>query len=196
MTLGEILNMIAMKYPHSYTNAQIISIVNNVQQRFFRTIYKPETATTYDLLTDIAFYPIDFSPENIIDVVVNGREYPYQNIKYDPSSSHYYYITGDNTIGLYPTPTADVLGGLVVFHYKDPMTLSESDLSASPEFDSAFHMMLVLAVCIELAQIENNGSMLNILLAQYGEIERQYRQSRRARPHKIQDVYGVGRGAL
>lgn len=195
VTLGEILNMIAMKYPHSYGNAEIISIVNNVQQRFFRTIYKPETASTYDLLTDIAFYPIDFSPENIIDVVVNGREYPYQNIKYDPSTSQYYYIT-DGSIGLYPTPTDDVLGGLVVFHYKEPAKLTEDDLDASPEFDSAFHMMLVLATCIELAQIESDGAMLNVLMAQYGEMERQYRQSRRSRPHKIQDVYGVGRGSI
>lgn len=191
VTLGEILNMISLRYPHSYDNADIITMINDSQRRIFRTMYKPETATTYDILADNPFYPIAFSPENIIDVVVNGKEYPYQNIKYD-AQPYYYYITGDNCIGLYPTPEKDVTDGLTVFRDKEPRPLS--NLGDVPDLDSAWHMLLVYHPCRELAVIARDN-MANVFTAEINELERQFYKSRQARPHRIQDVYGVGRGA-
>lgn len=190
VTLQEILNMIALIYPHSYTDGDIITMVNDVQRRIFRTMYKPETATTYDLIADNPFYPINFSPENIIDVVVNGKEYPYQNIKYD-SQPYYYYITDDNCIGLYPTPKEDVTNGLTVFHYREPRLLS--NLGDTPDLDPAWHMLLVYHPCRELA-IMQRDDLANQFAAEIFELERQYRRSIQARPHKTLDVYGVGRG--
>jgi hypothetical protein len=185
--------MIQLKCPHSYDEADIITMVDDKQKRIFRTLYKPETATTYDLLADNPFYPTSFSPENIIDVVVDGEEYPYQNIKYE-SQSYYYYITEDNSIGLYPTPENDVTSGLTVFHYKEPNTLSS--IGDTPELDQAWHMMLVYHVCKELAMMGIREEMLAAFIAEINELERQYNRSRQARPHRIQDVYGVGRGAI
>jgi len=193
VTLQEILDMISLKYPHSYTNAQVVSIINDVQKRIFRTLYKPQTATTYDLIADNPFYPIDYSPENIIDVVVNGREYPYQNIKYD-AQPYYYYITEDNCIGIYPTPEEDVTSGLTVFHYMEPTELSASNTSAAPDLDSAWHMLLVYAACKELAEYDRDGEAVNIFVSQYNAVEMEYWRSKRARPHQIKDVYNVGRG--
>lgn len=192
MTLQQILTMINLKYPHAYSNNDIITMINDAQQRIFRTMYKPQTATTYDLLQDNPFYPIGFSPESIIDVVVNGEEYPFQNIKYD-SQYAYYYITDDNSIGVYPTPTEDVTDGLAVFHYKEPAELS--GLSDVPELDQAWHMMLVYHPCRELAVMARDD-MANVFTAEINELERQFYRSRQARPHRIQDVYGVGRGAI
>jgi hypothetical protein len=192
VTLQEILNMISLKYPHGYENSDIITMLNDIQRRIFRALYKPETATTYDLIADNPFYPISFSPENIIDVVIEGTEYPYQNIKYD-AQSYYYYITDDNSIGIYPTPTEDVSDGLTVFHYKEPSTLV--NLSDTPELDPAWHMMLVYHVCRELAVMARDD-MVNTFIAEINELERQFNRSRQARPHRIQDVYGVGRGAI
>lgn len=195
VTLQEILDMVTLKYPHPYTNSQLITIINDVQKRLFRTIYKVTTATTYDVLADNPFYPLDYSPENIIDVVVDGTEYPFQNIKYDAQTA-YYYIEDDNSIGIYPTPEEDVTNGLTVFHYKEPVELTESSLTASPEFDSAFHMLLVYYVCRELAEIARDGEMVNNFTTMVNSLEREYNRSKRARPHKIQDVYGVGRGVV
>lgn len=193
MTLQQILEQISMRYPHSYSDAQVTSIVDEVQKRIFRTLYKPETATTYDLIADNPFYPVDYSPELIIDVVVNGTEYPFQNIKYD-AQSYYYYISDDNAIGIYPTPTEDAISGLTVFHYKEPTTLSASDLNAPPDLDSAWHMMLVYNACRELSVIARDD-MVNAFIMEINEIERQFIRSRQATPHQIQDVYGIGRDA-
>lgn len=186
--------MISLKYPHALTNSQVISMINDVQRRLFRTIYKPVTADVYDILADNPFYPVDYSSptQTTLDVVVNGKEYPYQDISLS-SQSYYYYIEDDNTIGLYPTPTEDSLAGLTVFHYKDPATLTESNLSASPDFDADWHMIIVHRVCRQIAEIAQDGDMVQNFTADSNTIEMEFRRSKRSRPTKIQDVYGVGR---
>lgn len=199
MTLQEILRMISMKTQHSYGDVDIIAMVNDEVRIIFRTMYKQQTATTYDLLEGNPFYPISFAPESIIDVVVNGKEYPYQNIKYD-AQCYYYYITetdDDIFIGIYPTPSEYVERGITVFRYQEPRELSVNNLSDTPDLDPAWHMMIVSRVCKRLASIPPiNNDLLNILNAEISNLEKQFYQSRAARPHRIQDVYGVGRGAI
>lgn len=193
LRLQDMLNIVAMKYPHAYDNEDIVSLINDAQARLFRTNYRVNTATTFDLYADNAFYPINFTPENIIDVVVDGKEYPYQNIKYD-AQSYYYYVTNGNAIGLYPAPTKDVISGMTVLHYKEPAELSASDLSAIPEFDGAWHMIIVYYVCRHLAEIARDTDMVNNFTLEINDIENEYKRSKRAKPHRVQDVYGVGRG--
>lgn len=191
VTVQQILDMIQMKYPHGYDNSQLITMLNDIQQRIFRTLYRPETATTYDIFIDNPFYPISIPPENIIDVVVNGEEYQYQNIEYG-ASSHYYYVTEDNCIGLFPTPVKDITSGLTVFHYMVPPTLNS--VTDTPALDVAWHMLLVYHACRELAVIARDD-MSNVFTTEINELEKQYYKSNRARPHQTLDVYGVGRGA-
>jgi hypothetical protein len=195
VTLQEILDAIAERYPHSLTNDNIIKKLNIAQQQLFRTIYKPITSTSYDIIADNPFYPIDYTPESLVDVVVNGEEYPFQNIEYDSNTEKFYYITDDNCMGLYPTPLEDAAGGLTVFHYKEPAELSESTLTTIPDFDKAWHMLLVYRVCNDIAQIALDGEMANMFATQYNGLEEEYKRSKRAKPHKTKDVYGVNWGA-
>lgn len=191
MNVQQIIDMIQMKYPHSYDSSQIITMLNDIQKRIFRTLYKPETAITYDILADNPFYPIDFPPESIIDVVVNGEEYPRQNIKY-AAYSRYFYITEDNCIGIYPTPTEDISCGMTVFYYKEPNNMTS--VNDTPDLEPAWHMLLVNHVCRELAQIARESDMVNTFVREINELEGQYRISNRSIPHQILDVYGIGRG--
>lgn len=193
VTLQDILDMVGIKFPHAYVSSTIITMINNAQRLIFRTLYRSETAALYDLVAGSPFYPVVFSPDNIIDVVVNGREYPYQNIKYD-GQSHYYYITDENYIGLYPTPTEDIADGLTVFYYKEPAVLSS--VYDVPDLDPAWHMLLVYHACRELAAMAERTDMVNAFIWEINNLEKQFHQSRRAKPHKILDVYGVGRGAI
>jgi hypothetical protein len=194
VTLQEILDAISERYPHSLSNDNIIKKINIAQGELFRTIYKPVTSTTYDILADNPFYPVDYSPETIAEVVVNGTEYPYQDVKYD-SLCQYYYIREDNCIGLYPTPTEDATSGLTVFRYEEPTALSTSDLNAIPDFDKAWQMLLVYRVLNDIAQIALDGDMANMFATQYNGLELEYKRSKRAKPHRTHDVYGVGWGA-
>lgn len=193
MIVQEIITTIKVKYPPAaaYADSYFLMMLTDIQNRIFRTLYKPETTDTYDLLAGNPFYPVEYSPETITDIVVNGTEYPIQNTKYD-AQSYFYYIEQDNTIGIYPTPTEDVSGGLTVFHYREPNELSS--VSDTPELDRAWHMMLVYNACREFAVMARDD-MVNTFISEINDLEKQFKQSRQARPHKIQDVYGVGRGA-
>lgn len=189
MNLQSILDNVMRRYPHSFENSIIIGMINDIQERLFRTIYKPETAITYDLLADNPFYPILYSPENIIDVVVNGKEYPFKNIA-SSSQGNFYYITEDNSIGIYPTPTEDATNGLTVFRYTEPKVLTVNDLAIEPDFDKAWHMLIVYAVCQELAQLALDSNMVNVFTMQYSGVESEYNGSKKLQSYLIQEEYG------
>lgn len=190
MKLGEILNMIAMKYAHSYAHKEIVTMINDVQRRIFRTLYKLEVIKAMDLVAGKPLYVIDFPPDNIISVIVNGREYPYQHIKYE-SSGCYYYITNDNLLGIYPTPNKSVTNGLTVFHYKVPKVLDEYDLDKEPDLDSAWHELIVYHVCRKLAENARDNEMTAAFTLSIDELENEFGRSKRAKPHPIKDVYGI-----
>lgn len=185
MTVEEILDAIAFKYPHSYANGDIIKIINRVQKELFRTLFKPETATQFDLIAENPFYTIDIPLQRIIEVVVDGEEYPQVNIR-DKSLRRFYYKTEENAIGIYPTPTEDVDGGLVVFHFMDPKVLTESDLGVEPEFDSAWHMMIVYRVCVELAEAARDTDMITGFITQVNGLESEYYRDFTFEPSQIQ----------
>lgn len=173
MTLQEIINTVMMKYPHSYTNEDVVSIINRVQVELFRTIFKPHTATQIDLIADNAFYVLSFSPKRIIGVVVNGCDYPLENIS-NPRSKQFYYEEDLDSIGIYPTPTESTSGGLVIFRYIDPKPLSVSNLAAVPEFEPAWHMMIVYRVCKEIAEDARDTDMVNGFITQINGLEVDY----------------------
>lgn len=174
MKLQEIINTIMLKYPHSYGIDDIIQIVNRVQVELFRTIFKPHTATQYDLIADNPFYALGFSPKRIIELLVNGKEYRLVNIRNDFTPREFYYEDENNAVGIYPTPTESVVGGLVIFHYVEPVTLTSSNLAAIPDLDSAWHMLLVYRVCKELAEDARDTDMVNGFITQIDGLEKDY----------------------
>ena len=78
-----------------------------------------------------------------------------------------------------------------MFRYGEPTPLTTDDLNISPDFDKAFHMLIVYAVCKELAEIAADSNMINAFVSQYNGLERDFNRSHKAKPHKILDVYGV-----
>lgn len=163
-----------LKYPHSYSTEDVISIINRVQVELFRTIYKPHTATQYDLIADNPFYTLTFPPQRIIEMIVNGEEYPLINIRDNNTRCKFYYVTEENAIGIYPTPSQSAVGGLVIFRYMDPSPLNTDDLNTEPDFDSAWHMIIVYRVCKELAEGARDTDMVNGFVTQINGLETDY----------------------
>ncbi|UKS25026.1 hypothetical protein LOZ80_25960 [Paenibacillus sp. HWE-109] len=190
MTLQEILNEILEKYPHPLSQDNIIGKINTLLKEFFRTIYKPIVTTSYDLLADNPYYPITYSPSKVIDIVVNGIEYDSLNIK-GKASTNWYWFTDDNCIAVYPTPTEDVAGGLVVFRYKEPMVLSSSNLGAIPDFDHDFHMLIVYRICKQLAENYNEYDIANGFVTQIDSLMDDFNKGKQEPDYRqVQDVYG------
>ena len=198
LTLKEILDAIQMRYPypHGYTDQQIVSILNDVQRRIFRTLYKVESLEKQDIFANLPFYPIPCSPDAIISVSVFGHEYPHQNVKYEPQE-RYYYHAEQGYIGIYPTPQETVTCGLAIAYYREPQPLKvedEEDFNTIPELDSAWHDLLVERACLKLAEIARDHDMVTTFTISVNRLEDEYKRSKIARPVKIKDVYGIRRG--
>ena len=190
MTLQQILDEIQEKYPHGFSNDSIIRKINQIQAELFRTIYRPITQTFYDLLADNPYYPLDFSSSKVVDVVVNGCEYPFRHVK-GKDLSKYYYFTDDQTLAIFPTPTEDITDGLMVVHYKEPRTLTTSDLSLAPDFDPDYHMLLVYLVCKQLAENAKEYDVANGFAVQANQMLQSFEQGTETPDFTtIQDVYG------
>lgn len=190
MTVEEILTAVSEKYPHSYDTVNIISKINMVQAELFRTLYRPETASFIDLISDNPFYVVTFDPGNIISVVVNGQEYPRSNIKNNVAPSFFWYVLDNDTIGIYPTPTMDIQDGITVFRYVEPKRLTVDNLESSPDFDSAWHPIIVYRVCKELAESANDADMVNVFVSQINGYEDEYKRTKYYQPYKIENVWG------
>lgn len=165
MNLTEIIAEIDEKYPNAFTNDSKVRKINKVQRKIFRSHVKRTVAESVSILTDVALYPLTYSPDKIREVLVNGKKYEYRQIESNALTEFFYIL--DEGIGIYPTPTED--GTMIIYHYQEPTALSSSDLSASPDLDEDYHDLLIYAVCKELAESYKEFDTANGFVTQYKE---------------------------
>jgi hypothetical protein len=144
MTVGDIVEEISEKTEHFLSDASIIRKINNLMTEIFRDLKRIITTSRLDLESGLATYPLPCSIYNIYQLMINGEEYTYQNLKAEDCGNVYYYI--DGSFGIYPTPEKDVAKGILILHYKVPEELSTSDMNAEPDLDADFRMLLVWGV--------------------------------------------------
>lgn len=192
MTLQEILEEIAEKYPHSMSNDSVIRKINLIQNELFRTTFRVKTMAIYDLQKDVFAYTLPFPRTNLSDVVVEGREYIYQDSKKESNIPFYYFI-GKEGIALYPTPDKDVSGGLALFYYVSPTELTADDLTVVPDLDKDFHLLLVYGALVQIAEAYNDVSMVNNFTSKYNGLITEFHKANDETPDYpvIEDVMGV-----
>ncbi|MFF3923100.1 phage adaptor protein [Paenibacillus lactis] len=192
MKLQEILDEIAEKYPHDLSNDSVIRKINLIQNELFRTTFRINTMTQYDILKDVFAYPLPATRSNIIDVLVNDQEYNYQDVK-KGATVPFYYFTDGNELGIYPTPDKDSAGGLIIFHYREPRKLTTSDLGAEPELDRDFHMLLVYGALAQIGEVFQDTAMINNYTAKYNGLIEEFQRVNDEVPDYpvIEDVMGV-----
>lgn len=193
MKLQEILDEIAEKYPHGMPNDSVIRKINQVQNELFRTTFRVKTMSIYNLQKDVFAYKLPFPFTNLSDVVVEGREYVYQDSKLESNIPFYYFI-GQDTIGLYPTPDKDVPEGLALFYFRSPSQLTENDLDAVPDLDKDFHMLLVYGALVQIAEAFNDAPMVNNFASRYNGIIEEFHKANDETPDYpvIEDVMSIG----
>ena len=165
MNLTEILAEIDEKYPNALSNDSKVRKINNIQNKLFRTVVKRTITTGINLIKDLSIYSIDFSPTKIREVLVDGLKYEYRQLESVAGSRFYYILDGD--LGIYPTPTADLENGILIYHYQEPAQLSASDLIVIPDLDEDFHSLLVYGTCKELAEADQRYDLANGFMQQY-----------------------------
>lgn len=193
MNLQEILNEIAEKYPHGLSNDSVIRKVNQIQNELFRTTFQVRTAAIYNLQKDVFAYTLPFPRSSLCDVVVNGVELKYQDSKKNSNTGAFYYFIGDAGLGIYPTPVKDYTEGLALFYYKRPTQLTEDNLTAVPELDLDFHMLLVYGALAQICESFQDTAMINNYTAKYNGILEEFQRVNDETPDYpvIEDVMGV-----
>lgn len=194
MLLSEILEEIAERYPHSLTNASVVRKLNDAQNLLFRTEVRRVGQAAYDVTAGTFLYTLPFPYSNLISVVVNDQEYRYQDPKSQNLGTPFYYFTGSNGFGLYPTPTESVTGGMTLFYNLYPVQLSASMLTAKPDLDENFHMLLVYYTLAQIASIYADVAMVNNFASMYEGLLSEFRKVNDESPENsvIQDVMGEG----
>lgn len=192
MKLQEILAEISEKYPHGLSNDSVIRKINLVQNEIFRTIFRVKTMQIFNLKKDVFAYKIPFPRTNIFDVVVDGREYLYQDSKKESNIPFYYFI-GNSDLGIYPTPEKDVENGLSLFYYRYPLQLTVTNLNAVPELDQDFHLLLVYGALVQICEAFNDVSMVNNYTSKYNGLITEFHKANDETPDYpvIEDVMGV-----
>lgn len=176
LTAQEILDEADEKYPNALTPASKVRKLNVLQGELFRTVLRKETSTTYGIVTDSAFYPLDFGVSKILNVLVDGEEYDHESIEDREAESPYYYMY-ENSVVLYPTPTEDVTAGLLLVHYFEPDIILESSLDVIPDFDPDFHMVLVYGLCVAMAEADQRYDLVNGFTIKYNGLLKDYKKA-------------------
>ncbi|WP_028589430.1 phage adaptor protein [Paenibacillus massiliensis] len=191
MQLHEILEEISEKYPHGLSNDSVIRKINQVQNELFRTTWRIRSMAIFNLQTNVFAYKLPFPQTSLLSVVINGMEYMYQDSKHKSNIPFYYFI-GTDGLGIYPTPTEDIENGISMFYYITPTQLSTADLSATPELDADFHMLLVYGALVQICEAFNDVAMVNNYTAKYNGILEEFHKANDETPDYmvIEDAFG------
>jgi len=191
VTLQEILDEIAEKYPHGLSNDSVIRKINQIQNELFRTTCRVKSMAIFNLQKDVFAYVLPFPRSSLLSVVIQGREYTYQDTKHDPNVPFYYFV-GSNGIGIYPTPEEDVENGISMWYYISPTPLVSAILTSTPELDADFHMLLVYGALVQICEAFNDVAMVNNYTGKYNGLLDEFHKSNDETPDYlvIEDVMG------
>lgn len=191
VTLQEILEEIAEKYPHSLSNDSVVRKINQEQNKLFRTTFKNPTLSVYSLLKNVFAYQIPFPKSSLLEVIVNGDEYNYQSVRRQ-SNRPYYYFVGANVLAINPTPKEDIADGLTLFHNKYPIQVAVDGLDIVPELDEDFHMLLVYGPLVHIAESFSDVAMVNNFTSKYNGLIEEFEKTTDTMPDYliIEDVMG------
>lgn len=167
-TVAEIIKKIRKKFPNASTDADLVEMMDTVQNRIFRKYRKP-TSVEYDILADTYAFIVGIKPRLIFDVLVDGVSYPKKQLTGASSGGSQYYTFIDEYLWLYPTPTEDVT--LTIYYYEMPTPLTPSNTSAIPDLDEDFHDLLMYGTCKELAENDQRYDVASGFVIQYNELE-------------------------
>ncbi|CAB4127950.1 hypothetical protein UFOVP103_7 [uncultured Caudovirales phage] len=185
MTVQEIIEELFLKYPNSYTNTQVVNRMDRIQKRIFRNLntLNYSTSTTTSGTNTIS---TTLKSSQIRKLTIDGVDYGYWTPEEDKPARYWYWMDGN--IVVFPTPTTTGLY-VEIWSYKVPTTLSASSLSATPDLDSDYHMMLVYGIAKEIAEDLRDGSMATAFVVAYNDLENEMMQSyENSEPYVVKEI--------
>lgn len=175
MTVQEMLDELQLKYPHSYTNAQVVNRMDRLQKRIFRQLNTyDKTQMNLQGAGNDTLNASGIKPRTIRKFTIDNIEYPFWRPE-EEKPVRYYYYSSTSTIKYFPpTSTAGMI--LDLWYYVTPTTLSANTLGATPDLDSDYHMLLVYGVAKEIAEDLRDGSMATAFAVAYNDLYNEMQQ--------------------
>lgn len=177
LTIGEILEEAEDRYFSGTPVETRLKRLYMQEQILLRTHFRRKTATTFDQIENMFLYPLDFSKDKILSVIVNGKDYEYEEINNSSAASDSWYYTYENSIGIYPTPTTTVTKGILVRHYAEPKLHTADKLDEYPTLEDDFVMLLVYSLCIDAAETLMKDDMVNAFTEKYNGLLKDFKRA-------------------
>lgn len=185
MTVQDLLDELQLKYPHSYTNTQVVNRMDRLQKRIFRSLNTINYTTT-TTTANIATYATTLKSRQIRKITVDSVDYGYWTPEEDKPARYWYWK--DANIVLFPTPLTSGLT-IEIWSYDVPTTLSSGTLGASPDLDNDFHMLLVYGVAKEIAEDLRDGSMATAFAVTYNDLYNDMQQAyQNAEAYSVKEI--------
>lgn len=159
MIVQEVLDEIIERLPDNTISVpSILRKVTQVRDNLIRNYTAAQqqseaVSSEMDMIANQAMYPIPCPASSVIEVEIrtssddsNPRWARLDYRSFDARYIRPYYYMMSGTIGLYPTPTMDILRGIKVFHQPVIPGLTVNDLNGPTGFDPNFDMVLVYGV--------------------------------------------------
>lgn len=173
MTVQEMIDELLLKYPHSYSNTQVVNRLDRLQKRIFRnlnTLNYMNYSTTLSTVVgdDYTLLSSSYKKNQIRKILIDGVEYSYWTPEEDKPARFWFFM--NSNIYLFPNLTGRSIE-VEIWYYSIPTTLSTGSLGASPDLDSDYHMLLVYGVAKEIAEDMRDGSMAAAFAVAYNDLE-------------------------
>lgn len=163
MQLSQIIAEADVRVPNSFTDAQKVTWLNEINNEFFDVVKIPLTATftttasgaTYVLASDVR-------AKNISKVHVGNGIYGsflYSNVP--PGQNYHTFNDTNSTLTLAPAPTVAGLAGIVKYFKIATTTFLSSALTVQPDAPTEYHWIYILGLCEKIAKSIPDVSLAN-----------------------------------
>lgn len=203
MTLQQLLDDINLRYRNTFTDAQKVAWMNQVQRQIFSQVPHEATPYTFPTVDSQAWYPLpaDCRPNKIRKVEIETAtandfdELPFRAIDDRVNRTDSFYSLVQQTMYLNPVPDGATAGrDIFIYYYKSPTELSSTALTVTPDLETEYQELLILGTLERIAGARKDVVMKNNYADDYAvlfaEYKREFYDNSPPRTRQIKEVYG------
>lgn len=176
MILQEILDDADLRCPNSLTTAQKVNWIQQWQNRLYRKYNVPDVVEKFSTAPNVYFYPLpsDCDESQIRMLTVDGVKYDYRELN-DEDTGDPYWTVVDGQLFL-SSVNATLAKDCLIYYAPSFQPVSTTDtattigLTETPTFPKDYHELLVMGLCIKIAQSQKDVALVNNFQADFNEL--------------------------
>lgn len=142
MKLKEIFEDADLYMPNALSTTQKLRYYNQIQRSLYRDFPALVMSELFMTVPGLASYGIAVQPEHVLNVYIDGKEYPLKSLDDPKHKKGYFFLNGELTF--HPTPDTSLEGTIV--YNAEPIDVTESDLDGEPVFLKDFPEIFILGI--------------------------------------------------